>query len=88
MFYRCENPGGGLAEAGHRGSAVEALRPAREVEDGGHCAGPGVSVTPEPRQRARESGIGPAGQRLATRFCSWPARWSGMVGRNGHLRPS
>jgi hypothetical protein len=61
-FYRRENPSSGLAEAGHRGSAVEALRPVREVEEGGHCAGARrVSDTRTAATRTRESGIGPAG---------------------------
>jgi hypothetical protein len=53
-FYRRENSGGGLAEAGHRGSAVEALRPACEVEEDGHCAGARrVSDTGTAATRAR-----------------------------------
>jgi hypothetical protein len=60
FFYRRENPGGGLAEAELCGSAVEALRPAREVEERWALrGGPGVTATPAPWQRARESGIGP-----------------------------
>jgi hypothetical protein len=60
FFYRRENPGGGLAEAGLRGSAVEARRPAREVEERWALrGGPGVTATPAPWQRARESEIGP-----------------------------
>ena len=61
--YRRENPGGGLAEAGLRGSAVEALRPAREVEERWALrGGPGVTETPAPRARVRNR---PTGQRKA-----------------------
>jgi hypothetical protein len=57
--YRRENPGGGLAEAGLRGSAVEALRPAREVEERWALhGGPGMTETPAPRARVRNRHTG------------------------------
>jgi hypothetical protein len=96
--YRRENPGGGLAEAGLRGSAVEALRPAREVEERWALrGGPGVTETPAPRARVRNR---PTGQRKAIpcaregaadetgplvgagRMKVWAARIKEMVGRN------
>jgi hypothetical protein len=99
--YRRENPGGGLAEAGLRGSAVEALRPAREVEERWALrGGPGVTETPAPRARVRNR---PTGQRKAIpcvrggaaddtgplvgagRMQVWAARIKRKAGPNGWL---